>query len=220
MDALNQRDHNILRFIERYWHKHYHSPSYQEIGEYVGLSKSNVSKHLEGLEARGYVEIDHGSSRAIRLLRTADGIRFKPNVHTIPLFGFITAGEPFPQPELSTPLEWIDVAWQTLPDARDVFALRVRGNSMVDALVNDGDIVLLRNCKTAQDGDSVAVRLKTDATNPESTLKEFYFEQNQIRLQPRNPTLQAKWYDPDEVEIVGIVIYVLSSRHNHSPRAN
>jgi repressor LexA len=214
VDELNQRDSDILRFLEQYWNEHYHSPSYEEIGTQVGLSKSNVAAHLNSLEAQGYVEIAHGASRANRLLRTANGYPFKPNIYSIPIYGYITAGEPIPLPESNTPLEWIDVARTAIHDAVGIFGLRVRGDSMIDALVNDGDIILLKQQEYAREGDSVAVRLLNDPTNLETTLKELHLKQDEIELRPRNPTLESKFYRPEEIEIIGVLIYVLSDRQN------
>ena len=213
MIELTRIDSDILRVIESY-NEHYHSPSLEEVGKHVGLAKSNVHEHLEILKACGFVEIESGKSRTIRLLVTADGQRFKPNVFLIPLCGTITAGEPIPLPDSHAPLDWIEVARTAIADARAVFALRVHGDSMIDALVNDGDIVLLKNSRRVRDGDSVAVRILKDPTNPETTLKEFHREKDKIKLQPRNPTMNAKEYEPHEIEIMGIVIYVLSARQN------
>ena len=213
MVELTRIDYDILRVIESY-NEQYRSPSLEEIGKRVGLAKSNVHEHLEILKAQGFIDIQSGKSRTIRLLITADGPRFKPNVFLIPLYGTITAGEPIPLPDSRAPLDWIEVARTAIADARAVFALRVRGDSMIDALVNDGDIVLLKNSRRVRDGDSVAVRILKDPTNPETTLKEFHREKGEIKLQPRNPTMDARWYKPHEIEIMGIVIYVLSARQN------
>jgi repressor LexA len=214
MAELTQVDRDILRIIESY-NEQYRSPSLEEIGERVRLVKSNVHEHLDDLKERGYVEIESGKARTIRLLITADGQRFKPNVFSIPLYGTITAGEPIPLPDPRAPLDRIVVARTAISDARGVFALRVRGDSMIDALVHDGDIVLMKHSQNARDGDSVAVRILKDPTNPETTLKEFHREQGKIKLQPRNPTMEARSYEPHEIEIMGIVIYVLSARPHH-----
>jgi repressor LexA len=214
MEELTRIDRDILRVIESFSERS-RNPSLEEIGKRVGLAKSNVHEHLADLQKRGYVKITSGKARTIQLLLTADGRRYKPNVHLIPLCGTITAGEPIPLPDARAPLDWIEVARAAIADADNVFALRVQGNSMIDALVHDGDIVLLRNSQNAHDGDSVAARILQDPTNPQTTLKEFHREKHEIRLQPRNPTMQAKWYKPRDIEIMGIVIYVLSARPHH-----
>lgn len=220
MNELTPLDRDILRFLERYSNKHNHSPSYEEIGKAVGLSKSNVHEHLEKLEARKWVEIRWGKSRTIRLLRTADGYPVAAGGFLIPIWGVITAGAPIPLPDPSAvPLDWMEITRAMIPNPENTFALLVRGTSMVDALINDNDIVVLRKQTTAQNGDLVAARLWKDPTNPETTLKRFYREGDQIVLKPENPQFAPIPAEPDEVEIQGKVIYVLRNTANGNTRA-
>jgi len=107
------------------------------------------------------------------------------------------------------PIDWVDVARAMLVDTEHVFALRVRGDSMIDALVNDGDTIMLKRHETAQNGELVAVRLKNDPTNLGTTLKRFYHRRNRVWLQPENPTLRAKAYKPSAIEIQGKVLCVI-----------
>jgi repressor LexA len=214
MKPLKRKDCSILDFIEEFWNKHMHSPTYDEIGASVELAKSGVSRHLRKLQKRGYLGLGDKVSRTITLYRTSNGRPFKLNVRFIPLMGTITAGEPIPFLDSTEPLDWIPVARDAFSDVRDVFALRVRGDSMIDALVNDGDTIFLKSAQSARDGDSVAVRILTDPTNPQTTLKEFYRRGKKIVLRPRNPMLKEKSYPANQIEIMGILISTQSDRRN------
>ena len=107
------------------------------------------------------------------------------------------------------PIDWIQVTRQMLPDSEGAFALRVRGNSMIDALVNDGDTIILRQQSFARNGELVAVRLRKDPTNPVTTLKRFYRINGHVLLKPENPTFKQIRAKADEVEIQGKVLYVI-----------
>jgi repressor LexA len=206
-----------LRFIERYWNKEGISPSVEDIRAGIGMkSKDHVHRDLKSLEKRQYLRIKRGVSRGIILLKTTDGFSFTSNGFSIPVWGIITAGCPIPLPDPSlSPLDWIDITRAMIPDPENAFALRVRGSSMIDALINDGDIVVLRRQATAQNGDLVAARLWKDPTNSETTLKRFFREGDQILLKPENPAYQPIPAKPNEVEIQGKVIYVMrNTAHN------
>lgn len=211
MNELSQHERDMLRFIERYWNRHGISPSIEDIRAGVGMrSKDHVHRDFKPLEKRKYLRIKRGKSRGIILLTTSDGFPITSNGISIPLWGVITAGGPIPLPDPTLPpLDWIDITRAMIPDPENAYALRVRGTSMVDALINDGDIVVLRRQETAQNGDLVAARLWKDPTNPETTLKRFFREGDEILLKPENPAYEPIPAKPGEVEIQGKVIYVM-----------
>jgi repressor LexA len=211
MDKLDRHEIDILRFIERYQNRNSGiSPSYKEIGQAIGvLSKDHVSRDLRKLVRLGYLLIQRGKARAIILLRTADGYRVAMGNYRIPVWGFISAGDPIPLPDqASEPMDWIDVPRSTIMDSAGVFGVRVKGDSMIDALVNDGDTVLIRQQQTAANGDLVAARLTIDPTHPLTTFKRFYREGNDIELKPENPQLDSIPVDACQIEIQGIVVHV------------
>ncbi|MBI4787048.1 MAG: repressor LexA [Chloroflexi bacterium] len=211
MNALDEHERSILRFIERYQNKFGRSPSYEEIRQGTGMSsKDHVYRDVKALAERKYLKRERAISRGLTLLRTADGYPVTPNGYSIPILGAIAAGNPIPLPEgNSTTSDWIEITRGMIPDAEDVFAVRVRGNSMIDALVNDGDTVVMRKQESARNGELVAVRLKKDPTNVGVTLKRFFRRNGHVWLQPENPTLEAKKYNANEVEIQGQVLCVI-----------
>lgn len=211
MNELRLDETAILRLIERFQNKHGFSPTVEEIREQTGMrSKDHVYRDLKSLEARGFLQIARRVSRGITLLRTADGIRVTAGGYLVPIWGFITAGTPIPLPDPSAPpIDWIQVTRQMVPDSEGVFALRVHGNSMIDALVNDGDTIILKRQTIARNGELVAVRLKNDPTIHATTLKRFYRINEHVLLKPENPTFKQIRAKADEVEIQGKVLYVI-----------
>lgn len=212
MNALDRDERDILRFIERYQNKFGRTPSYEEIRRGTGMSSTDhVYRDVRSLEQAKYLKRDRGISRGITLLRTADGYPVNPNAYAIPILGTIAAGNPIPLPDSTWAAapDWIDITRGMIPDAEDVFAVRVRGNSMIDALVNDGDTVVMKKQDTARNGELVAVRLKKDPTSIGVTLKRFFRRSGHVWLQPENPMLDAKQYRSSEVEIQGKVLCVI-----------
>jgi repressor LexA len=182
-----------------------------------------VAYNLNSLERLGYIERDKDISRGIRLLKDADGLPFEvsnaalmpasADTFQVPLVGIIAAGEPIPIPGSNfSPMgdRAIELTRDIIREQEGLYALEVRGDSMVDALVNDGDIVVMKHQKEARDGEMVAVWLKD---REETTLKHFYHEKGKgkrrVRLQPANPTMQPIWVDAANVEVQGKVILVL-----------
>lgn len=216
MNALGEHERSILRFIEKYQNKFGRTPSYEEIRQGTGMSsKDHVYRDVKTLEDRKYVRRERSISRGITLLRTADGYPVTPHAYSIPVMGAIAAGNPIPLPEgTPTAPDWIEITRAMIPDAEDVFAVRVRGNSMIDALVNDGDTVVMKKQETAKNGELVAVRLKNDPTNIGITLKRFYRRDGHVWLRPENPTLGARKYKTSDVEIQGKVLCVIRNIPN------
>lgn len=212
-DKLSTRQKSILQFMAAYIDDNGFPPTIREIGTAAGIaSTSVVNYNLNKLVSAGFLERSDRVSRGMRLVRDVPGGRSKvvalaSAVLPIPLHGQIVAGEPMPVYDGAGD-EVIEVTPAMLgsADTRDVFALRVHGDSMIDAMIADGDIVLLRRQSTANNGDMVAVWLEARG---ETTLKHFYREGDRIRLQPANPYLNPIYVDPAECQVQGRVISVI-----------
>ena len=125
----------------------------------------------------------------------------------VPVLGRIAAGEPIPVPEADfSPFGHVDLTRDIVKDAEGIYALEVQGESMIDALINDGDIVLMRHQERVENGELAAVWLRDEE---ETTLKRFYLEGNRVRLQPANPTMGPMFYPASNVEVKGKVLCVI-----------
>jgi repressor LexA len=206
---LSPKQDSILRFIRQFLDEHDYPPSIRQIQEGCGISSTSVVDYnLKKLENEGYIRRDREVSRAIELLERGGR---RPLPLTVPIIGQIAAGQPIPVPTADTwsnldYSESIDVTRDMVGSRRDVYGLRVRGTSMIDALVNDGDIVLMAATNTADNGDMVAVWLKREQ---EATLKRFYHEGDRIRLQPANEAMDPIYTDPTNVEVQGKVLLTI-----------
>ncbi|HZD10401.1 MAG TPA: transcriptional repressor LexA [Candidatus Binatia bacterium] len=219
-DKLSTRQQNILKYIWEYWNEAGRPPTIREIGSAVNISSTSVVNYnLNRLEERGYVEREAEVSRGLKLTEQAlnlfasarNALRDAADLVRIPLLGDIVAGEPVQlgNEDFSTYDEddAIDVSGAMLRNREDdLFALRVRGNSMIDAMVNDNDIVIMQPVNEANNGDMVAVWLPLDN---EMTLKYFYREGDQVRLQPANPTMDPIYVHPSNVEVQARVMMVM-----------
>lgn len=208
--ALTDRQQAILDFIRSFSVKTKYPPTIREIGKSVGISSTSVVNYnLNVLEKQGHIMRDKTISRGIKLVQETPDILPVETVR-IPVLGRIAAGEPMPVPGSDFAIlgdEVIELTRELLPvDDKHVFALQVRGNSMVDAMIGDGDIVVMQQRQKADNGDLVAVWLKD---REETTLKRFYLEKGKVRLQPANPTMQPIFADPKNVEIQGKVVLVI-----------
>jgi repressor LexA len=206
--ALTSRQQAILDFIRDFSSKTRYPPTIREIGKSVGISSTSVVNYnLNVLEKQGLIARDKTISRGIKLAGDTP-----PPVATvrIPVLGRIAAGEPMPVPGSDFAIlgdEMLELTRELLPaDHKGLFALQVRGNSMVDAMIGDGDIVVMQQRQKADNGDLVAVWLKD---REETTLKRFYLEKGKVRLQPANPTMQPILADPKNVEVQGRVVLVI-----------
>jgi repressor LexA len=207
--SLSTRQQNILDFIRRFSREHGFPPTIREIGEQVGISSTSVvSYNLNALEKKNRIERDKSVSRGLRLVEEpAPRASFGAELVRVPMLGRIVAGEPIPAPDgVAYADETVDLALGMLDDTEDVYALEVEGDSMIDALVNSGDIVLLKYQQEARNGDMVAAFLRD---KHETTLKHFHLEGEQVRLQPANPFMDPIYVDAKNVEIQGRVILVL-----------
>jgi len=201
---LTARQAEMKKYIEEYFAEHGYAPSYREIMKKVGIpSLSVVRYNLERLQREGILDRDPRVARGIRP-HTAQ-------LRSIRVWGYIAAGEPMPVPGVAEPLfgadEALAISRDLLPRDRDLFALIVRGDSMIDAMVHDGDYVILKPQQEARNGEMVAVWLKD---RDETTLKYFFYEDGRVRLQPANPQMNPIFVDNlEQVEIRGRVVMVV-----------
>ncbi|MHB0857719.1 MAG: transcriptional repressor LexA [Anaerolineae bacterium] len=215
---LSQRQLKILQVIREFAAEYGYPPTIRQIGEAVGISSTSVvSYNLSVLQRKGHLVRDQDVSRGLRLVESEDPEEYDLSEmiaaapETVPLLGFIAAGEPIPLPDSDfgqTDLERVTVSSEMLRDTTGVYALQVRGTSMIDALIADGDIVLMRHQHTAENGDMVAAWLKDEKA---TTLKRIYWERNRttVRLQPANPLMAPIYVHPANLEIQGRVIGVI-----------
>jgi repressor LexA len=211
--GLGERHQKILDFIQEYQLKYKHPPSIREIGENCDISSTSVvNYYLDQLEKYGHIERDRKISRGLRVT----GANTSVETLRIPILGPIAAG--FPLPELQPGVNYltdneanaVDVARNLLPakeKGTDLYALEVKGDSMIDAMINDGDIVVMKRAGDARNGEMVAVWLPRDN---EATLKYFFKEKDRYRLQPANPTMKPIYINKEEpLEIKGKVVMVI-----------
>lgn len=202
--ALSERQKGMLKFITDFLRRYGYPPTIREIGAKVGISSTSVVNYNLGiLEREGYIERDREISRGIRL---PGGLASLSDKILIPLCGRIAAGDPIPIPDDSIPTETIELTRDILKEEEGLYALEVKGESMIDALVYDGDIVIMKHQKEAENGEMVAVWLRDKG---ETTLKKIYHEGKRIRLQPANPLLEPIYVHPADVEIQGKVMVVI-----------
>ncbi len=229
-EGLSKRHQKILKFLEKFQKENGYSPSIREIGESIDVkSTSLVDYYLKQLEEKGYISREQHISRSICLLKTlepakspvehiAEGIRnvsaVVDEILSIPVMGRIVASEPLPMPTSDVRYfdseSSIEIARSLLPareKADELFALEVHGDSMIDAMVNDGDIVIMKRSQQARNGEMVAVWLDD---KDETTLKYFYKESKGVRLQPANPNMGPIYVDnPASLRIMGKVVMVI-----------
>jgi repressor LexA len=210
--TLSERQKKILNFLEAFTGENEYPPTIREIGTAVGISSTSVVNYnLNILQEKGYIARDKTVSRGLRLVDRSGTRAAKPrnDVVSIPLLGRIAAGEPIPIPDSDLPpfgYETIELTRGIIGREEGIYALQVRGNSMIDALIHDGDVVVMKHQEEAANGELVAVWLKDEK---ETTLKRFYLEGGRVRLQPANPTMEPIYVHPANVEIQGKVVLVI-----------
>src|SRR5438105_9409168 len=202
--AITRRQKQVYDFISRFMVENGYSPSFEEIGGGLGLnSLATVHKHISNLEKKGLLTRDYNRSRSIDLLPPKGRLKQAMSVNTtmvLPLVGRIAAGQPIEAVQNNETISLADFA-----RSKEVFVLEVRGDSMQDEAILDGDYVLVEKSRTAHNGDiGVALVDLTDAT-----LKRFYREGDNIRLQPSNATMKRIILPAASVEVQGEVIGVL-----------
>jgi repressor LexA len=195
---LTKRQREIMDYLNDFIQAHGYAPSLEEIGRRFGLSSlATVHKHLTNLQEKGFIKRAWNRSRSVELVST----RVSGRAVELPLLGFVAAGTPI---EAVASNETIAVP-EDLVGRRDTYVLRVRGDSMIDEQIRDGDLVIVEDRKMAENGEMVIALLGgTDAT-----LKKFYREHGRVRLQPANPAMQPILIDPDQVQVQGVVVGVM-----------
>ncbi|MEK7147833.1 MAG: transcriptional repressor LexA, partial [Patescibacteria group bacterium] len=194
---LTPTKQKVLKFINTYTEKKGFSPTLEEMRKGLRLSSiSTIHQHVRELESSGHLLKKSKLHRSIEISKNERMIK-------IPLFGTISAGQPI---EAIQDREIIAVPKSKLPDSSETYALRVVGNSMIDENINDGDIILVKHQETAENGQKVVALID----NNEVTLKKFYKEKGQIRLQPANKTMAPLIFkNSKDISIQGIVIDVI-----------
>ena len=203
MKGLSTKQQKILDFLRRFIREKDYPPSIRDIQEACGISSTSVVDYnLKALERMGYIHRDREVSRAIELL---NGSGRRPRMIAVPVVGQIAAGQPIPVPEASVDYsETVEITEGMARGKENIYALRVKGTSMIDALVNDGDIIILEQAGSPENGEMVAAWLKSEQ---EATLKRFYREGDRVRLQPANEAMEPIYTDADNIEIQGKVLY-------------
>jgi len=209
MARISRSRLNILNFIRSFIQEKGYAPTVRDIARGCSISTSSVVQHhLNVLERQGHIQRDPQVFRSIRLVDKEKNT----TTRAVPLLGTIAAGEPIPVPGSDTwttiPDETVQFPDELLPSREKIYALKVKGTSMIDALVDDGDIVIMEQISTVDDGNMAAVWLKDQQ---EVTLKKIYREGNRIRLQPANNDMKPSYQPADNIEIQGRVIGVIRS---------
>lgn len=199
MEKLTTRQNEILQYIKKYIASHGYPPTVREIGKAIGLSSpATIHSHLKNLELGGYIKKNETKNRALELLVKNEFIETKDNVVDVPLLGMVTAGSPIEA--IERPNEFFSLPINLIPLKKEVFTLLVSGDSMINAGIYDGDIVIVQRQSVANNSD-IVVAMTDDNT---VTLKTFYKEKNYFRLQPENNQLEPIFLD--SVTILGKAI--------------
>jgi len=203
MKQLSDKQSRIIDFLHRFFHERGYPPTIRDIQNGCQISSTSVVEYnLRILEREGHIRRVREISRGIEL-----GAR---RVVRVPIIGHIAAGEPIPVPTSDSwnmeELESLELTEELTRGKEGVYALKVKGTSMIDALIGDGDMVLMQQVATAENGEMVAVWLKRER---EATLKRFYLESGRVRLQPANEEMAPIYADPENVAIQGKVIGVI-----------
>lgn len=199
MEKLTSRQKDVLDFVKSYIVSHGYPPTVREIGQALNISSpATIHAHLKNLEKKGIIRKDNSKNRAIELLVDNEFADNSEKIIDVPLLGKITAGSPIEAIEM--PDEYFSLPAYLLPKGKEVFTLKVSGESMTNAGILDGDVVIVERKNTARNGE-IVVAMNNDN---EVTLKTFYKEKDHFRLQPENDTM-----DPiilDNVTILGKAI--------------
>lgn len=206
--TLSERQQAILDYIRAFILENEYPPSIREIMATLNISSTSVVNYnLNALVREGHITRHKELARGIRLVDGSSLQQAAQNLVRIPMLGRIVAGDPVPVPEGAfDPSEYVELTRDIISDEGEVYALEVSGESMIDALINDGDIVIMKHQQSARNGEMVAVWLKDEK---ETTLKRFYHEGKRVRLQPANPHMGPIYTDARNVEIQGKVIMVI-----------
>lgn len=206
MKTLSTKQKKILDFMSKFWSDNGFPPTIRDIVRACKISSTSVAAYnLNILERQGYIRRHSGVSRGIELKSRSLG-RLQ-----VPVIGQIAAGKPIPVPTSDTwdnaaSAETIEVTPDLTGGKQEIYALKVKGSSMIDNLISDGDTVLMQYVNTVENGETAAVWLKAEK---EATLKKVYREPGRIRLQPANKNMKPIYTKPGNVEIQGKVVAVI-----------
>lgn len=209
-NRLSQRQQRILEFIQKFMDEHQYPPTVRDIQNGCEVSSTSVVDYnLHKLQGMGYLRREPEVSRGIELI--GEGLRgSRRDIQSVPIMGSIAAGEPLQVPDAPSyaaeSVDTIDLPPFLTRDRQNVFALRVKGTSMIDALVADGDLVLLEPASDAANGEMVAAWIDS---KEETTLKRFYMEGDMVRLQPENETMEPIMVSAKDVSVRGRVVGVV-----------
>jgi len=199
MLPLTKRQREILDYLNEFIGQHGYAPSLEEIGRRFGLSSlATVHKHLTNLQEKGFIKRAWNRSRSVELVPSRLGGRSVE----LPLLGYVAAGQPI---EAIVGSETIAVP-EDLVGKRDTYVLRVKGDSMIDEQIRDGDYVIVEDRGTVERDGEMVIAL---VNGSDVTLKKLYSEHGHIRLQPANPAMQPIIVQEDQVQIQGVVIGVM-----------
>ena len=199
MEKLTEKQKQMLETLKKFIAKNGYPPTVRELGKELDLSSPATTHfHLSKLESKGYITKGKGKNRTLELLVPNEYLETNDSVVDVALIGTITAGSPIEA--IENPDEYFSVPVNLIPKRKEIFALNVKGTSMINKGIRDGDIVLIEKNKTANNGEIVAAMTSEN----EVTLKTFYKEQNHIRLQPENDTMAPIILD--DVTILGKAI--------------
>lgn len=218
---LSEKEKSVLAFVEQNLTEHGISPSYQEIKDHFGFASFNsVQNYLRQLVAKGYIAIPTHQKRAIQILHSAYSVQkmtlekqeqakseIRPQreeLLSLPLLGKVAAGRPL---EAFTHDEYVDVPPSLVRNFNKTFALKVSGSSMIDDGIHDGDIILVQKQANASNGEIVVASIEN-----ESTVKRYFFRphpdqhEKMIELRPANSEMKSMWFQPDQVDIQGVLV--------------
>lgn len=198
MQPLTKRQREILDYLNDFIRQHGYAPSLEEIGRRFGLSSlATVHKHLTNLQEKGVIRRAWNRSRSVELVESRAGGR----AVELPLLGYVAAGRPIEaiagHESIMVPDDFIG--------KHDTYVLRVRGDSMIDEQIRDGDFVIVEDRKVAENGEMVVALLE----GHDVTLKKFYRENGHVRLQPANPAMQPLVVPAERVQLQGVIIGVM-----------
>lgn len=222
LPPLTEKEKAVLAFVEDHVAEKGFAPSYQEIKDHFGFASFNsVQNYLKQLMNKGYIEIASNQKRAIQILHSSKAVqesvqklvqtpreelllKGREEVLSLPLMGKVAAGRPI---EAYTHDEQVDVPPSLIRNPNKTFALQVSGQSMIDDGIHDGDIILVQKQATASNGEIVVATVDN-----ESTVKRFFLrphpenKEKMVELRPANSTMQSMWFDPNTVQIQGILV--------------
>ena len=210
MRNLTERQQRILEFFEEFLDERSYPPTVRDIQRGCDISSTSVvSYNIEILKREGLIRKDDGVSRGLGLVAPRQQRNAQETV-AVPLVGSIAAGEPFPLPTAETwasaaDLDTVDLPQPIAGRAEGLYALNVKGESMIDALIADGDLVIMQQTNSVPNGQMAAVRIAPD---DETTLKRFYAEGPVVRLQPENSQMEPIILSADKVEVLSRVVAV------------